>query len=150
MSYSLGDLYPGRMQERDVDRPANMQSFDYGQTMRYRDSENPERQFSLDHEEAEAEQRSYTFGKPPGMITREAFGEAAFVPRSTEEEWHPWMRHMEVPVSQARVMDLEDFGGEKNKLYEMTQESVIPANENIVYLNDRVDGEDFRERYSNK
>jgi hypothetical protein len=83
------------------------------------------------------------------MITREAFGEAAFVPRNTEEEWHPWMRHMEVPVSQARVMDLEDFGGEKNKQYEMTQEYVIPANENIVFLNDRIDGENFRERYSN-
>lgn len=139
-SYISADSTPVERQEWDLNRPPNMMYFDYGQTMRYHESEETQRQ-------TDSNERRETEHKILGERLYEFEGMAAS--KSSADDWQPWMQRTGIPVAQQRLMDLPDpltlgstsFGqylGPDNQL-SLDNGYQLSPNENSVFRSHRID-----------
>ena len=147
-TYMLADAFPGKTGEREIHPHSNVNSYDYGQTMRYAEQEvSTKRQEMLSSEE----ENSYTFSQPRPQFNPEISG----FPQSIDEvdEWQPWMQRRGTYVAQSRISDIEETLADKtnreNGKYGVADEYVAPANETRMYIADRINQETTFEPYTN-
>jgi len=149
-TYMLADAFPGKTGEREIHPHSNVNSYDYGQTMRYAEQEVSTKREEMISSQA-SEENTYTFSLPRPKFNPEISG----FPQSIDEvdEWQPWMQRRGTYVAQSRISDIEETLADKtnreNSRYGVPDEYVAPANETRMYMADRINQEISFEPYTN-
>jgi len=137
-SYLSADSNPVARQEWDLSRPPNMMHFDYGQTMRYHEAEQTERQ--LDIKKSRDNEHHIVLGQQ--------YFEFEGVARSevSTDDWQPWMQRSGIPVAQQRIMDLPTERQESTSYAPQHVDNLdldngyqMMANDSSVYRSHRID-----------
>ena len=141
-SYLGADMNPVARQEWDLSRPPNMMHFDYGQTMRYHEAEQTERQMEIKRSRDNEHH----------IVLGQQYFEFEGVARSevSTDDWQPWMQRSGIPVAQQRIMDLpaerqdgahalHSYAPQQVDNLDLDNGYQMMANDNSVYRSHRID-----------
>ena len=153
-TYMMADAFPGKTGEREMHPHSNVNSYDYGQTMRYAAQEVTAKREEIIANREKNVDNTYTFSLPQMRIQPSV----ATYPMSLAsdddggiEEWQPWMQRPGIYLAQSRISDIEETMADKmseNARYGVPDEYVTAPNEVQVYSSNRIDQEIGFEAYT--